>query len=47
MASINLNGGITVSAVSLDGILGEEEPTFIKMDIESVELETIKGAKIL
>lgn len=36
--------GIPVESVTLDGILGDVEPTYIKMDIEGAELDALTGA---
>ncbi len=44
-ASLNSEGNIIVDTVSLDEIIGEESPSFIKMDVEGAELEALKGAK--
>ena len=42
-ASVALDGSVTVEAVSLDELLADESPTFIKMDIEGFELEALAG----
>ncbi len=45
MSSISAKGDTIVNAISLDEAIGEESPSFIKMDIEGAELEALKGAK--
>lgn len=44
-SAINPEGKMIVNTISLDEAIGEEKPTFIKMDIEGAELEALKGAK--
>jgi FkbM family methyltransferase len=39
-----LGGDISVDSVTLDQMLGGVEPTFIKMDIEGAELDSLRGA---
>ncbi|HXY36169.1 MAG TPA: FkbM family methyltransferase, partial [Planctomycetaceae bacterium] len=43
-ASVAAEGSVTVEAVSLDELLANEAPSFIKMDIEGFELEALAGA---
>ncbi len=45
MASIDQNGNTVIDTVSLDEVIGEGSPSFIKMDIEGAELEALKGAE--
>ena len=40
-------GKVVVDADSLDNVLGDKKVSFIKMDIEGAELETLKGSKHL
>ena len=40
-------GGTFISVTSLDEAIGNEQVTFIKMDVEGAELPTLKGAKTL
>ena len=40
-------GDLTINAVALDDDLAEEQVTFIKMDVESAELNALKGAEKL
>jgi FkbM family methyltransferase len=42
---ITESGDLCVKAVTIDDIVGDDEVTFIKMDIEGAELEGLKGAK--
>ena len=44
-SSVNENGSIKIEADSIDNVLGCEEVTFIKMDIEGAELNALKGAE--
>lgn len=41
---INSNSKNTVNATSIDNVVGEGRCTFIKLDVEGTELETLKGA---
>lgn len=44
-SGISQKGKSTVEAVALDEVLGGEEITFIKMDIEGAEMKALKGAE--
>lgn len=44
-ATISTAGEMEIDVVSIDEMLDGKEATFIKMDIEGVELEALKGAK--
>lgn len=44
-SGISQKGKSTVEAVTLDEVLGGEEITFIKMDIEGAEMKALKGAE--
>jgi FkbM family methyltransferase len=44
-AFITAEGSVSVEAVSLDGLLADESPSLIKMDIEGFELEALAGAQ--
>jgi FkbM family methyltransferase len=46
-SAISSQGNIEVDSIPLDEILADESPTFIKMDIEGAELDTLLGAKKL
>lgn len=41
---VNNNGEIVVNATDIDSIVGEENVTYIKMDVEGSELESLMGA---
>lgn len=45
MAGINPAGNTVVETITLDEAIGDNDPGFIKMDIEGAELEALKGAK--
>lgn len=45
MAGINPDGKTVVDTISLDEAIGDNNPGFIKMDIEGAELEALKGAR--
>jgi len=42
-ASIATNGEVEVDRTTLDGDLSDRHPTFLKMDIEGAEMDTLKG----
>lgn len=42
---ISDNGSCEIKTISIDSMLAGQEATYIKMDIEGVELEAIKGAR--
>jgi len=44
-SSISSSGSIEIQCVTLDELLADEEPTFIKMDIEGSEIDALKGAQ--
>lgn len=44
-ACVSLDGNEIIDTVKLDDILADENPTFIKMDIEGAELEALHGAE--
>ena len=44
-SSVSDTGGIEVRTVTLDEILRDEDPTFIKMDIEGSELDALIGGR--
>lgn len=44
-SSVGLTGNFTVEVTTLDGEVGDDKVTFIKMDIEGAELKALKGAK--
>ncbi len=43
-SAISNQGNLEVDVVPLDEIIADEAPTFIKMDIEGAEIDTILGA---
>lgn len=43
-ASLSEKGTIKVPVTSIDEVVGDDEVTFIKLDVEGAELETLKGA---
>jgi FkbM family methyltransferase len=43
-SAIGQTGTLEIDCVTLDSILGESSPTFIKMDIEGAELDALAGA---
>jgi FkbM family methyltransferase len=43
-SAISLEGELEVDSIPLDEILADEVPTFIKMDIEGAEIDTLLGA---
>ena len=43
-ARLDVEGNISVDVDTIDNIVGEEKITFIKMDVEGAELESLKGA---
>ena len=43
-SNLNGDGGTTVRCARLDGLLADERPTFLKMDVEGAELDALKGA---
>lgn len=43
-SAVDCNGNTEISVTSLDKILNDKQVTFIKMDIEGMELEALKGA---
>lgn len=44
-SSIQNSGGTTIEVDSIDNVLNGEEVTYIKMDIEGAELDSLKGAR--
>lgn len=44
-SSIQNNGGTIIEVDSIDNIVKDEKVTYIKMDIEGAELDSLKGAK--
>jgi hypothetical protein len=42
-SKINSQGDVTIEVDSIDNILNGEKVTYIKMDVEGAELETLKG----
>jgi FkbM family methyltransferase len=44
-ACIAEDGDVVVDCIPIDELLGENKPTFIKMDIEGFELEALEGAR--
>jgi FkbM family methyltransferase len=46
-AVVDKSGSLQVDCASLDGVLNDIKPTFIKMDIEGGELEALMGAQTL
>jgi len=38
------NGSVEIQTASIDEIVGDDKVTFIKLDVEGAELETLKGA---
>lgn len=42
-SSVNSSGAVEVDVVSLDEILANEQPTFIKFDIEGAEQDALRG----
>lgn len=44
-SSISASGEITVGCASLDALVGEDRPSFIKMDVEGNELDALAGAR--
>lgn len=45
VSSLEADGDVTIPCESLDNLLGDKRITFIKMDIEGAELESLKGAE--
>ena len=43
-SNLNGEGGTVVRCARLDGLLADERPTFMKMDVEGAELDALKGA---
>ena len=43
-ACVSSDGSVSVDADSLDNIIGQNKVTFIKLDVEGSELETLMGA---
>jgi FkbM family methyltransferase len=41
---VNLQGATKIQVKALDELLGDEQVTFIKLDVEGAELEALKGA---
>ena len=44
-SAISSQGTLEIEAISLDEVLANEAPTFIKMDIEGAEIDAIMGAR--
>ena len=44
-SSIQSNGGVIIEVDSIDNVTNGEEVSYIKMDIEGAELDTLKGAR--
>ncbi len=44
-ACIAEDGDVVVDCMTIDELVGEEKPTFIKMDIEGFEMDALEGAR--
>jgi len=44
-SGVSADGELVVQAVTLDELMADETPTFIKMDIEGFELDALAGAR--
>lgn len=42
---IGIEGGVSVEAIDIDSVVGDDKVTYIKMDVEGSELQSLKGAQ--